>query len=83
MTNDEIKALIERGLPDSEVLVSGDGTHFFAKVVCDAFAGLPMLKQHRMVYAAVGNAMEGAIHALSIQTYTQEEWQRQKAFQTL
>ncbi len=83
MTNDEIKTMIERGLPASQVFVSGDGTHFVAKVICDAFAGVPMLKQHRMVYAALGNAMDGAIHALSIQTYTSAEWQKQQAFQTL
>lgn len=82
MTNDEIKALIEAGLPDAQADVDGDGTHFQARVVCDAFAGLPLLKQHRMVYAALGDSMKSAIHALSIQTYTREEWQQQQAFRT-
>lgn len=83
MTNEEIKTMIERGLANSQVHVSGDGTHFVAKVICDTFAGVPLIKQHRMVYAALGDSMKSAIHALSIQTYTVAEWDRQKAFQTL
>ncbi len=83
MTNEEIKTMIEGGLAGAQAYISGDGTHFLARVICDAFAGLPLIKQHRMVYAALGNSMESAIHALSIQTYTVAEWDRQKAFQTL
>jgi acid stress-induced BolA-like protein IbaG/YrbA len=83
MTNEEIKAMIEQGLPGAEVHIDGDGTHFYAKVISDAFAGLPLIKQHRLVYATLGEKMGGAIHALSMQTYTQEEWARQQPFQTL
>lgn len=83
MTNEEIKAMIEGGLADSQAYVSGDGTHFTARVVSDAFAGVSLIKQHRMVYSALGDSMKSAIHALSIQTFTQQEWERQKAFQIL
>jgi len=76
MTNDDIRRMIEAGIANAEVEVSGDGTHFYARVVSDAFAGLPMLKQHRMVYAALGSKMEGAIHALSIETFTRDAWER-------
>ncbi len=81
MTNEEIKALLEAGLPEAEAFVDGDGTHFVAKVVTDAFAGLSSVKQHQLVYGALGDSMKSAIHALSIQTYTKEEWRRQRAFQ--
>jgi len=83
MTNDEIKTMIERGLPQSQAYVSGDGTHFAAKVVSDAFVGLPLIKQHRLVYGALGDSFQSVLHALSIQTFTVAEWERQKAFQTL
>lgn len=83
MTNDEIKTMIEQGLPGAEVRVDGDGTHFYAQVISDAFAGLPLLRQHRLVYATLGDKVGGAIHALSLQTYTTEEWARQKPFQTI
>jgi acid stress-induced BolA-like protein IbaG/YrbA len=83
MTPDEIKEFIANGIPDSEVLVDGDGQHFQAIVVSSAFEGLSMLKQHQMVYAALGNAMESAIHALSIKTYTPEQWQQARKLRVL
>ena len=83
MTNEEITAMIESGLANSQAFVSGDGVHFTAKVISDAFVGISLIKQHRMIYGALGDSMQNAIHALSIQTYTVDEWERQKAFQTL
>ena len=83
MTPNEIRQMIETGMPGAEVYVDGDGQHFVARVVSDSFAGVPMIKQHRMVYATLGNAMEGAIHALSIQTYTKDAWEKARKFQTL
>ena len=52
-------------------------------MISDSFAGLTMIKQHKMVYAALGDGMEGAIHALSIQTYTKEAWEKARKFQVL
>ena len=78
MTPEYIKQQIEAGLPGAEVTVSGDGTHFEALVVSDAFAGRKPLERHRMVYATLGNQMGGAIHALSIRACTREDWQGQR-----
>jgi BolA family transcriptional regulator, general stress-responsive regulator len=47
--------------------------HFNVLVVSEAFAGATLLKRHRLVYAALGDAMETDIHALSIRAYTPEE----------
>lgn len=69
MTKEDIKALIEAGLPTAAVTVYGDdGQHFEAEVICDAFAGKPMLAQHRMVYATLGERMGNEIHALRLRT---------------
>lgn len=69
MNKDEIRQLIESGLPGSKVSVSGDdGQHFEAEVVCAAFAGKPPLAQHRMVYATLGEKMGREIHALQLRT---------------
>lgn len=76
MQNEDIKRMIETGLPGSEAHVSGDGTHFEAAVISDAFAGRSLLEKHRLVYATLGASMGGAIHALSIRAYTPEEWSR-------
>ena len=75
MQPDDIKQLIERGLPGSQVQVDGDGHHFEALVVCKDFAGKTMLHQHQMVYAALGDKMRADIHALSFRTFTPEEFQ--------
>ncbi len=79
MQADDIKRLIEQGLPGSQVIVRGsDGVHFEATVISSAFAGKSLLQQHRMVYAALGGRLESeAIHALTLQTLTPEAWQQQ------
>jgi acid stress-induced BolA-like protein IbaG/YrbA len=78
MQVEEIKQKIEQGFTDCEVYVEGDGRHFQAVVVCDVFSGKNMVQQHQMVYQTLGDKVGGDIHALSINTYTKEEWQQQK-----
>jgi acid stress-induced BolA-like protein IbaG/YrbA len=74
MTADELRQLIETGMPGARVQVLGDdGRHFEAVVVAAAFAGLTPVRRHQMVYAALGEAMKEAVHALSIRTLTPEE----------
>jgi len=79
MQSEEIQTMIERGLPGAEVQVSGDGRHFDAIVITDAFAGKSLLEQHRMVYATLGGKMGGDIHALTMRTYTRSQWEQAKA----
>ena len=72
----ELKDLIAAGLETTFLEVSGDGRHFEAVVVSSAFEGKPMLKQHRLVYAALGDRFDTeAVHALSIKTYTPRQWE--------
>lgn len=78
MQCEDIQAKIEQGLPGSQVSVTGDGRHFEAIVISDAFAGKGLLDQHRMVYATLGDKVGGDIHALSVRTYTREQWQQHK-----
>lgn len=75
MRPDDIKRLIEAGLQGSQAMVAGeDGTHFEATVITEAFDGKRLLERHRMVYATLGDRMQGEIHALSIKAYTPQEW---------
>ena len=84
MTADELTALIEAGLPDdSQASVTGEGSHFQATVVSAAFDGLNMVKQHQLVYQALGDTMQGAVHALTIKTYTPEQWEQARKLQVL
>jgi len=69
MTAEEIRQLIQTGLPTASVVVKGDdGAHFEAEVVCAEFAGKMPLAQHRMVYATLGERMGREIHALQLST---------------
>lgn len=69
MTKEEIRQLIEAGLPGASVVVTGDdGQHFEATVVSKDFAGKSPVAQHRMVYATLGERMGREIHALQLTT---------------
>lgn len=76
MNPEQVKDLIAAGLETTFLEVSGDGRHFEAVVVSSAFEGKSVLKQHRLVYAALGDRFDTeAVHALSIKTYTPRQWE--------
>ena len=75
MAANEIEALIKASLPDAIVTVedlAGDGDHYAATVVSETFRGLPRIKQHQIVYAALRGRMGGELHALALQTSVPE-----------
>ncbi len=79
MHSKDIKQLIESGIPNCLAEIQGDdGTHFDAIIVSEEFAGKSMVQQHQIVYKTLGEKMGNDIHALSIQTYTPEEWEAKK-----
>ncbi|MDH5432331.1 MAG: BolA/IbaG family iron-sulfur metabolism protein [Gammaproteobacteria bacterium] len=74
MTELEVKQLIESGLDCQSVVVNGDGHHFQAVVVADAFEGKRAVARQQMVYATVQSEISsGALHALSLKTLTPAE----------
>jgi len=73
VTPESIKSGIETGLACERVEVIGDGQHFQALIVSDAFAGKSRIQRHQLVYKALGDRMREEIHALSMQTLTPEE----------
>lgn len=74
----EIEAMIENGMSGSTVNVEGDGTHFEAVIVSEDFDGKTLLERHQLVYSVLGDAMKERIHALSLKTYTPEQWEKIK-----
>jgi acid stress-induced BolA-like protein IbaG/YrbA len=75
METSAIEQLISAGLADCQVQVSGDGSHFEAVVVGPVFAGKSLLQKQRLVMDTVRDQIaSGELHALSIKTYTPEEW---------
>ena len=69
-----IEQSIRAGLACTHVEVRGDGAHFEAVVVSPAFAGASRVRRHQLVYAALGSRMRDEIHALSMKTFSPDEW---------
>jgi len=77
MDPERIKQLIESHLPECTAVINndmGDGEHFAAEVVSSAFDGLSLVKQHQLVYQALGDHMKSDIHALALKTFTTAQW---------
>ena len=74
VTPEQVKSYIEQGLACEFVNVEGDGHHFEAVIVSAAFSGKNKVQQHQVVYRALGDRMREEIHALSMQTFTPEDW---------
>jgi len=67
----DIERMIKEALPDAVVDIrdlAGDGDHYAATVTSAAFKGLPKVKQHQLVYAALQGNMGGVLHALALTT---------------
>jgi len=72
---DEVRRRLEAELPGARIEVAnpaGDGEHLEVQVASPAFAGLSLVEQHRMVYAALGDLMP-RIHALQLRTTAEGE----------
>jgi acid stress-induced BolA-like protein IbaG/YrbA len=81
MDADEIRAMIEQGLPGAIIEVrdmTGGGDHFEALVVSDKFEGKGLVEQHQVVYAALGDAMRQRVHALALKTLTPGQYQNRR-----
>ena len=71
MAATDIEALIVAALPDAVVEIrdlAGDGDHYAARVISGAFAGMSRVRQHQLVYKALGARMGGELHALQLET---------------
>ena len=67
----DIEALIKEAMPDAQVTIqdlAGDGDHYAATVISEAFRGKSRVQQHQLVYASLRGRMGGELHALALQT---------------
>lgn len=76
VTPENVRDYIRQGLDCEHIDVEGDGRHFEAVIVSKAFEGKGLLQQHKLVYQVLGDRME-KIHALSMKTFTPEQWGKQ------
>ena len=71
MPVETLRQHLVEAFPDAEIAIedlAGDGDHYRARIVSDAFAGLSRVKQHQLVYAALKGQMGGELHALALET---------------
>ena len=71
----EIEKLIRDAFPDAVIDIrdlAGDGDHYAANVISEAFRGKSRVQQHQMVYNALQGRMGSELHALALQTSAPE-----------
>ena len=70
-----LQTLIAEAMPGAEVdaVDYQGGDHFEVTVISDLFEGASLVARHRMIYAALGEAMRGEVHALTIRAFTPAE----------
>ena len=82
MNPEDVEKMIQTGLPDCEVKVEGDGSHFEAVVICEMFDGMSLVKKQQAVYKTLGDKItSGEVHALTIKTFTAEEFAKAQKLQ--
>ncbi len=76
MTADELKTIISSNLKCEHIALEGDGQHWYATIVATEFEGKRLIQRHKLVYATLGEKIHtNEVHALSMKTYTPQEWQ--------
>lgn len=71
MSAEDLETALREGFPDAEIQIqdlAGDGDHYRARIVSERFNGLPRVRQHQLVYAALKGKMGGELHALALET---------------
>jgi stress-induced morphogen len=71
MSVSALEADLRAAFPDAEIAIddlAGDGDHYRARIVSQVFVGLPRVRQHQLVYAALRGKMGGELHALALET---------------
>jgi BolA protein len=66
---DSIEIVDESHLHVGHPGAASGGGHFQVTIVADNFDGLSTLARHRLIYDALGDAMQTEIHALSIKAF--------------
>lgn len=71
MPASQLEAELRAAFPNATIAIedlAGDGDHYRARIVDQAFKGLPRVRQHQLVYAALGGKVGGTLHALALET---------------
>ncbi|QCI23911.1 BolA family transcriptional regulator [Buchnera aphidicola (Macrosiphoniella sanborni)] len=79
MDNKQIKSLLIKQLDLTKIYVTGDNQHVQIIAIGKIFKGFSSVKRQQIVYAPlIPMITEKHIHAVSITSYTDEEWEKIK-----
>ena len=73
LSPDALEVVDESHLHAGHAGARSGGGHFAVTIVSPKFSGESTVSRHRMVYAALGQAMGREIHALSISAHSPDE----------
>ena len=84
MEAEQIQALIENAIEGATAKVTVNGNSCQVSVISDSFEGLSRVKKQQLVYGCLNDDIaSGALHAVTMQTFTQAEWEKAQKFQSL
>jgi len=77
MESPEVKALLDAALPNCEITVESDGSHYEITVIGSEFEGVSTLNRQRSVNKVLMEHITGGtIHAVNIKVFSPEEWDK-------
>jgi len=77
----DIEKLINDAVELDELHVSFDGSQCKVIAIADFLGELSRVKKQQTIYAPLAQTIkDGAIHAVTIKTFTTSDWQREKMF---
>ncbi|WP_158772901.1 BolA family protein [Cobetia sp. L2A1] len=75
MQPNDVKALLEARIENVDFHIQGEGCNFQVVAVGEVFADLSRVKAQQLVFAAINDEIRsGALHAISIRTYTPAQY---------
>ena len=78
MQPEQVKQILLEHLPDCDIDVAGEGSHFNVTVIGDVFEGLNAVKRQQLVYAGLNQYIaDGSMHAVNMKTFTRDQWAQQ------
>jgi stress-induced morphogen len=76
ITELKLKDILQTNFPNDKIIIkdyAGDQNHYSIEIISDAFQGLSLIKQHRLVKNALGEILQKELHAVTIKTRIPEK----------
>jgi stress-induced morphogen len=81
IASDILEKILKENFQEAHIILKdlvGDADHYEVTIVSHAFEGKKRIQRHQAVYQALGNMVGGQLHALSVKTYTPQEYETSK-----